>query len=102
MTFRAMFTDPDGNDTIKKAVVSYNVKMMMMNHSGEITMWDDGTHGDMTPGDGIFHMEDDMSEMMKMMGIVWANMMGDYEFEFYCFDEDDHESNHYKVEVTIN
>lgn len=102
MTFKAMFKDSDGNDTIKKAVVSYSVNMMMMDHSGEITMWDDGTHGDMTPGDGWYHMEDEMGEMMLMMGIQWEQMMGDYDFEFYCFDEDGNESNHYKVDLSIN
>lgn len=102
MTFKGQFTDPDGDHTISKAMVSYNVNMGMMNHSGEITIWDDGTHGDVTPGDGWYHMEDEMEQMMLLMGIQWSQMMGDYSFEFYCIDEDGNESNHFKVHLDIN
>ena len=102
MTFRGRFTDPDGDETITRAVVEYNVNMGMMNHSGQITMWDDGTHGDMTPGDGWYHMEDEMEVMMLMMGIDWGMMTGEYNFEFYCFDDEGNESNHIHTNLSLD
>ena len=102
MTVRAQFSDLQGNHTIKTAVASFSHGMGMMKHVGEFHLWDNGTHGDEFYGDGWFSMEDEMSEMMSIMGIGWGQMMGTYEFEFYCIDEDGNESNHISVHLDIN
>ncbi|NIM13468.1 MAG: hypothetical protein GTO45_15250 [Candidatus Aminicenantes bacterium] len=101
MTIRAEFSDPQGNHTIRTAVASYTHGHGMMNHMGQITLWDDGTHGDHIPGDGWFTMEDDMIQMMSMMGNNWNQIMGSHEFEIYCLDEDGNESNHITVHMDI-
>jgi hypothetical protein len=101
MTVRAQFFDPQGSNTIRTAVTSYSHGHGMMDHMGQITLWDDGTHGDDVPGDGWYHMEDEMLEMMSMMGNHWNQIMGTHEFEFYCLDEDGNESNHITAHIDI-
>jgi hypothetical protein len=101
MTLRAQFSDPQGNHTIRTAVASYNRGHGMMNRMGEITLWDDGTHGDHVPGDGWYTMEDDMLQMMSSMGHHWNEIMGEHEFGFYCLDEDGNESNHITVRLNV-
>lgn len=98
---KAQFSDPQGNQTIRNAVATYSHGMGMMDHTVQLTMWDDGTHGDDVPGDGWFHMEDEMADMMSQMGHGWNQIMGDYRFDIYCFDEDGNESNHISVHMTI-
>jgi hypothetical protein len=101
MTIRAEFSDPQGNHTIRTAAASYTHGHNMMNHMGEITLWDDGTHGDHVPGDGWYTIEDDMVQMMSMMGNHWDQVMGSHEFEFYCLDEDGNESNHITARLNV-
>jgi len=101
MTLKAEFSDPQGNHTIRMAAASYTHGHGMMNHMGEITLWDDGTHGDHVPGDGWYTMEDDMLQMMSMMGNHWNNIMGSHEFQFYCLDEDGNESNHISAHLDV-
>jgi hypothetical protein len=102
ISIKAQFSDPQGNHTIKKAIASFSHGTGMMDHMGEIHLWDDGTHGDENHGDGWFTMMDEMSEMMSMMGIGWAQRMGTHQLEFYCVDEDGNESNHISVHLNIN
>lgn len=101
MRIRAQFSDPQGNHTINSAVATYSHGMGMMDHTVQVTMWDDGTHGDDIPGDGWIHMEDEMVDMMSLMGHGWNQIMGDYRFDIYCFDEEGNESNHISVHMTI-
>jgi hypothetical protein len=101
MNIGAQFTDPQGNHTIRNAVAIGSHSMGMMSHLGDITLWDDGTHGDDIAGDGWFHMENEMADMMASMGHGWNDIMGDYEFEVYCIDEDGNESNHISVHMNI-
>lgn len=101
MTMRTQFSDPQGSNTIRAAVASYSHGHGMMDHMGQITLWDDGTHGDDVAGDGWYHMEDEMLEMMSMMGNSWNQIMGTHEFEFYCLDEDGNESNHITAHINI-
>jgi hypothetical protein len=54
LMIRAQFFDPQGNQTIHMAVASYKHGHGMMNHMGEITLWDDGHHGDDMHGDGWY------------------------------------------------
>jgi len=101
MTIRAHFSDPQGNQTIRTAFASYSHLHGMMNHMGQYTLWDDGTHGDDVPGDGWYCLEDDMVQMMSIMGHNWDQIMGSHEFEFYCLDEDGHESNHITAHLNV-
>ncbi len=105
ITMKAQFSDPQGKNTIQRAVVTYShashAGMGMMDHMGQITLWDNGTHGDHTPGDGWFEMEDEMDDMMTRMGHNWNQIMGHYDFEFYCVDDDGNESNHISVHMDV-
>jgi len=65
---------------------------------GYMYLYDDGTHGDPTPGDGIYCYEDTQGQY----GFHMANSpMGQYHYEFFGIDHDDHHSNHMQVQVTI-
>lgn len=101
MKVTAQFSDPQGNHTIRTAVVSYSMAGGMMGQMGQFILWDDGTHGDDAAGDGWYCLEDDMEEMMSMVGHGWSQVMGSHEFDFYCLDEDGNESNHITVHMDI-
>ena len=75
---------------------------MKRRYDAKISLWDDGTHGDHVPGDGWYSMEDDMIQMMSMMGNNWDQIMGLHDFEFYCQDEEGNESNHIGAHLNVN
>ena len=102
LKLRGKFSDSDGGQNIQAAFAEYaHHSGMMMDHMGEYTLWDDGTHGDDVAHDGWFCLEDDMAHMMSMMGVDWGHSEGSHEYEFYCFDEEGNESNHITVQVNI-
>ncbi len=68
--------------------VHYQGPMGMMNNSGDWMMYDDGTHGDRTPGDGEYCYQD-----FDQMRIHMRNAMpGHYTFDFYCVDSNGNHS----------
>lgn len=72
--------------------------MGMMGTTGVLTLYDDGTHGDRHPGDGIYCFED----WQDRYGCFGSNSpMGDYHYEFWGDDHMGHESNHMLVGVTV-
>ena len=74
--------------------------MGMMGESGTVRMYDDGTHGDHTPGDGLYCLDDDRTGSQEI-GCHGADApMGTYHYEFYA-TEASHESNHVRVTVTV-
>jgi hypothetical protein len=76
----------------------------MMEHRGRFMMYDDGTHGDDVPHDGIYCNEGSVRDMMMFMGIPMHNMdemIGEHEAEFYCIDENSRESNHVTVRFEV-
>ena len=71
----------------------------MMNTSGMFSLYDDGTHGDRMPGDGIYCYED----MAGQYGCHSEDARpGQYQYDFSGMHEGTHESNHMMVTVTIN
>jgi hypothetical protein len=73
--------------------------MGMMGTSGTLHLYDDGTHGDRTPGDGVFCYEDSTGDY----GCHAADApMGQYHYEFWGDDAHGHQSNRMAVTVTID
>jgi hypothetical protein len=72
--------------------------MGMMGSTGVITLYDDGTHGDLHPGDGIYCFED-FRNQYSCHGTDAP--MGNYHYEFWGEDHMGHQSNHMSVEVTV-
>jgi len=101
LKLRAHFSDPQGNETIRIAFARYSHHRGMMQHMGDYTLWDDGTHGDEIAGDGWYCYEGEIGNMMSMMGVNWGHHWGMHEYEFYCYDYDDNESNHLTVGMDI-
>jgi hypothetical protein len=71
----------------------------MMHRTGMFSLYDDGTHGDPVPGDGIYCYED----MAGQYGCHTEDARpGQYHYDFSGMHQDMHESNHIMVTVTIN
>ncbi|MGD8329622.1 MAG: hypothetical protein PVJ49_09295 [Acidobacteriota bacterium] len=70
----------------------------MMHQQGLMTLYDDGTHGDPSAGDGVYCYADEQGQYGFHM--PWAPA-GEYHYEFFGFDHDDHHSNHMTVSVTM-
>jgi hypothetical protein len=72
--------------------------MGMMHRHGEFMLYDDGTHGDPTPGDAAYCYEDVMGEY----GCHGTNRpMGPYHYDFCPIDEHGVEGNHVSMMVTL-
>lgn len=72
--------------------------MGMGHHTGRIPLFDDGTHGDLVAGDGLYCYED----MAEEYGCHGAGAgAGEYHYEFYGLHAGGHESGHVTVTVTI-
>ena len=72
--------------------------MMGMNQ-GQFRLYDDGTHGDPTPGDGVYCLLDTESRY----GCHGANMRdGEYHYDFWGQHQAGHESNHEHVRVWVD
>ncbi|MEO8198700.1 MAG: choice-of-anchor X domain-containing protein [Thermoanaerobaculia bacterium] len=71
---------------------------MMGATSGTMMLYDDGTHGDRTPGDGTYCFEDFVGEF----GCNAVNSpMGEYHYDFWGQDPGGHQSNHLAVTVRL-
>ena len=81
-----------------QANMRYQRPMGMMNQSGTMRLYDDGTHGDRTPNDGVYCYEDsDGSFGFHMMDAA----MGQYHYEFWGMDSGGHDSNHMSMAITL-
>ena len=71
---------------------------MGMMQGGMIEMHDDGTHGDHTPGDGVYCYQDERDEY----GCGGpSSPMGQYHYDFWATGAGGMESNHMAVTVTL-
>lgn len=102
--FQAHLQDMHGRPVVGGVVkVRYErpggMGMMMGARNGEFRLYDDGTHGDPVPGDGIYCFED----WEAMYGChEWGLGTGPYHYEFWGEDHEGHQSNHHRVTVTLN
>ena len=109
MKLTARFQQAAGGAPIQEGYCDYSHQRQqtmggMMQHRGQFRLWDDGTHGDQTPGDGIYCNEGLFSDMMRFTGMPMHNMdetIGDHEGEFYCVDEGGRESNRVTVRFEV-
>ncbi len=101
--FEARLMGPDGPAVGQTVRVSYQrpqgMMGMMGGSSGVMTLYDDGTHGDETPGDGIYCTEDWDGQYGFHMNNA---QMGTYHYDFYGMHDDGHESNHMEVSVGLS
>lgn len=69
-------------------------------HQGRFQLYDDGTHGDQVPGDGIYCFEDFEAEY----GCHGPNAQpGEYHYEFWGeHQQDGHHSNRFGTTVTLS
>lgn len=102
--YEARLADNHGNPVVGGQVqVRYGMYGMMGHmggymHQGEFYCYDDGTHGDPVPGDGIFCFVDDAHHY----GCHRAGARpGEYHYEFCGFDQHGHESNRMDVRVNL-
>lgn len=99
--YEARLTDHQGNPLAGgQVLVRYGMQGMMGHdmHLGEFPCYDDGTHGDPMPGDGIYCFVDDGQEY----GCHRADARpGEYHYEFCGFDQQGHESNRMTVRVSL-
>jgi hypothetical protein len=101
--YEAHLADHHGNPVVGGQVqVRYRMSDMMGHmgrdmHQGEFYCYDDGTHGDPVPGDGIFCFVDDVQQY----GCHRSDARpGEYHYEFCGFDQHGHESN--RIDVRVN
>ena len=86
--FRIHVQAPGGLATIRRVVLQYSQPgpnhhggSMMRGFSGTVLCYDDGTHGDDIPGDGIYHYMDPENQI----GCHGLNApRGNYEYAFWC------------------
>lgn len=101
--YEARLSDQHGNPVTGGQVqVRYGMSGMMGHmdgymHLGEFYCYDDGTHGDPVPGDGIYCFVDGVQEYGCHRDDART---GEYHYEFCGFDQHDHESN--RVDVRVN
>lgn len=102
--YEAWLADQHGNPVTGGQVqVRYGMSGMMGHmdgymHLSEFYCYDDGTHGDTVPGDGIYCFVDDAQEY----GCHRAGARpGEYRYEFCGFDQHNHESNRMEVRVNL-
>lgn len=67
-------------------------------HLGEFPCYDDGTHGDPVPGDGIYCFVDEGQQYGCHRD---GARPGEYRYEFCGFDQDGRESNRMDVRVNL-
>jgi hypothetical protein len=72
----------------------------MMQHQGLFTMYDDGTHGDAAPGDGLYCYQD-QAEREQYGCHDNAAGPGEYQYEFWGQHHAYGETEHHRVTVTV-
>jgi len=81
--------------------VTYDMPMgggMMGHGHGTFHLYDDGTHGDPTPGDGVYCFEDDGDSYgFHHMGAHH----GEYHYDFYGIRSDGGQTNHMMIDVDV-
>lgn len=102
--FQATLTGPGGGPGLGYMVqVQYQTPGGgpggMMHGQGLMQLYDDGTHGDPFAGDGIYCYLDEPGQYG--FHIPWAPA-GQYHYEFYGYDHQQHHSNHMSVVVTVS
>ncbi|HSF15057.1 MAG TPA: hypothetical protein VLK65_05855 [Vicinamibacteria bacterium] len=102
--FRVRIHAPGGLGTIQRVVLRYSQPgpnhhggPMMGGFRGTVLCYDDGTHGDDVPGDGIYHFMDP-DDAIGCHG--FEAPPGPYHYEFWCEDVFGQQSN--VASVTIN
>jgi len=88
--FRVRAQAPGGLSTIQRVVLQYSQPgfnhhsgSMMGGFRGTATFYDDGTHGDDVPGDGVYHFMDPDDDI----GCHGTEApRGEYHYEFWCED----------------
>lgn len=101
--FRVRVDAPAGLATIERVVLRYyqpgrNHRRgpMMGGFGGTVLCYDDGTHGDDIPGDGIYYFMDP-DEAIGCHGTEAP--VGEYHYEFWCVDTFGQQSNMASVTV---
>lgn len=104
MQFEARLAGRHGNPISGGQVqVRYGTSGMMGHmdqymHMGEFNCFDDGTHGDPVPGDGIYCFADSTQEY----GCHGADArLGEYRYEFCGFDQHGQQSNRMEIRVNL-
>jgi hypothetical protein len=97
--FRARLTSNGQPATGHQVWVKYDRPMGMMGGTrGQFRLYDDGTHGDQTPNDGIYCFLDTEARY----GCHGANMRhGEYHYEYWGEQHGGPESNHLHVSVWL-
>lgn len=96
--FEATLVAPLGPAHGYQVSVRYSRPGGMMHNSGEFMMYDDGTHGDLVAGDGVYCYEDWDDEY----GCAGEGMLpGEYHYDFFGMDHDGAHTNHMGVTVTL-
>jgi hypothetical protein len=70
-------------------------------HSHAMTLHDDGTHGDHTPGDGVYCNEEHFGEMMRQMGAMTSMMEGTHTFSIRVEHMDGTHSAPYELKLKL-
>jgi hypothetical protein len=98
--FQGTLTGPSGpvpGETVQVLALTPHGPGMMLGQN-VMTLYDDGTHGDPTPGDGTYGFED-------LEGLFGFHMqhapLGEYHYEFFGTYHDDEHTEHMEVVVTI-
>lgn len=90
--------DPLHLESVERCAVHYDLPgdgLLPLRRLGEQPVFDDGSHGDDVPGDGVFHWLDEEDTIGG--GRIDAPA-GDYQYRFHCRFEDGSESD---AEVTV-
>lgn len=101
--FQVRVHAPGGPSTVRQVIMQYSQPgpnhhggRMMGGFQGTVFCYDDGTHGDDIPGDGIHHFMDPQNQV----GCHGLNApRGEYEYHFWCEDVYGQRSNTLSVTV---
>lgn len=101
--FRVHVEVPGGLSNVRRVVMEYSQPgrnhhrgPMMGGYAGTVDCYDDGTHGDDIPGDGIYHYADP-ADRIGCHGIDAPS--GEYHYTFWCEDIYGQRSNSASVTV---
>ena len=101
--FRVRVHAPGGAPTVQRVVLQYTQPgpnhhggQMMGGFQGTAFCYDDGTHGDDIPGDGLYHFMDPQNQI-GCHG--YDAPRGEYEYRFWCEDIYNQRSNAATVTV---